>query len=113
MQILAVALELDIESINLQDVKLSLIYCEERKLLVGYYLFGDIINKWWALILDSSSTTVNKYLKDVSNQNISPAEVYKYRLVPFREFVKQEYNLSLDELITTLITYDHGPKIDV
>jgi hypothetical protein len=65
------------------------------------------------LTLDSSSATVNKYLKGVSNQNINTAEVYKYRLVSFRKFVKQEYNLSLDELITTLTTYGHGPKIDV
>jgi integrase len=41
------------------------------------------------------------------------ASDYRKRLNYFRDFVLKNYNLSLDELITTLISYSHGPKIDV
>jgi integrase len=66
------------------------------------------------LILEDKegNSTVNEYIQSVKTQNENTARIYQGRLVPFREFVRQSYNLSLDELITTLTQYSHGPRID-
>jgi hypothetical protein len=67
-----------------------------------------------ALLLTDNST-VTKFIKGISirNPNANTAYDYKKRLESFRKFVLQQHNISLDELILTLTTYSHGPKIDV
>jgi integrase len=45
--------------------------------------------------------------------NRKTASDYRKRLELFRVFVLEKYNMSLDELILTLTTESHGPKIDV
>jgi hypothetical protein len=65
-----------------------------------------------SLLLENNST-VDEYLKNVSIQNKSSAEIYRYRLITFQKFVRQQYNLTLDQLIDTMTQMGHGPKIDV
>jgi integrase len=57
--------------------------------------------------------TVNEYIEGVGMASEKTAADYRKRLDIFRGFVTQYYNLSLDELIVTLTTYSHGPKINI
>ena len=60
-----------------------------------------------------SNQTVNKYIKSMEMSSQKTAADYRKRLNYFRDFVLKNYNLMLDELIVTLTTHPHGPKIDV
>ena len=64
-----------------------------------------------SLLLDN--TTATDYIKGVYYQNEHTAEVYKCRLMSFNEYIKQTYNLTLDQLITTMTQMGHGPRVDV
>jgi hypothetical protein len=61
----------------------------------------------------NSSQTLTKYIKSIEITNKKTAKDYKDRLNLFRDFVSKKYDLTLDQLIRTLTTESHGPKIDV
>jgi len=67
-----------------------------------------------SLILTNNhtDTTLTKFINGVKRGSKTTADNYSRRLESFRLFVKQKYNLTLDELILTLTTYSSGPKID-
>jgi len=56
---------------------------------------------------------VTKFVKGVEIGNRKTAIEYKKRLGIFGDFVLKNHDLSIDELIITLTTPSHGPKIDV
>ena len=60
-----------------------------------------------------TNQTVNKYIKSIEISSQKTATEYRKRLNYFKDFVLKNYNLTLDEIIKTLTTYSHGPKIDV
>lgn len=62
---------------------------------------------------NKSNLTLEKYIKNSALSNVNTAYEYRKRLDSFSLFVRQDYSLSLDQLITTLTTISHGPKIDV
>jgi hypothetical protein len=60
-----------------------------------------------------NNRTVSKYIRGVEVTSKNTAKEYLKRLAHFQGFVSQKYDLTLDELITTLTTKGRGPKIDV
>lgn len=60
-----------------------------------------------------NSKTVSKYINAVAVTSKNTAREYLKRLTNFQGFVSQKYDLTLDELITTLTIKGRGPKIDV
>jgi integrase len=61
----------------------------------------------------SDNSTLTKFIDGVSITSKKTGFEYRHRLEPFRLFVLKKYDMSLDELILTLTTYGHGPKIDI
>jgi hypothetical protein len=59
------------------------------------------------------NNTLNKFIEGVSISNKNTAFFYRRRLETFRLFILDKYNMSLDELILTLTTVSHGPKVDI
>jgi integrase len=57
--------------------------------------------------------TLNEYIENTKIRNKKTAAEYRKRLNHFKVFVLKNYNLTLDQLIMTLTSYSHGPKIDV
>ncbi len=57
--------------------------------------------------------SVNSYITRKARSSKNTALHYTRRLNVFASFVFQKYNLTLDELIKTLTTPSHDPKIDV
>jgi integrase len=60
-----------------------------------------------------NNKTVSKYIRGVEVTSKNTAKEYLKRLAHFQGFVSQKYDLTLDELITTLTIKGKGPKIDV
>jgi hypothetical protein len=60
-----------------------------------------------------NNKTVSKYIRSVEVTSRNTAREYIKRLANFQAFVSQKYDLTLDELITTLTVKSRGPKIDV
>jgi integrase len=63
-------------------------------------------------------TTNQNQKRDLLNAYIEKHEKntaidYKKKLKIFGEFVTKNYDLTLDQLITTLTTISHGPRVDV
>ena len=61
----------------------------------------------------SQVSTVDTFVNNALAQNKGTAKEYKKRLNLFSKFVREIYDLTLDELITTLTIEGYGPKIDV
>jgi integrase len=59
------------------------------------------------------NSTVNSYITRKAISSKATALHYTRRLNVFANFVSQKYDLTLDELVKTLTTHSHGPKIDV
>lgn len=57
--------------------------------------------------------SVNRYITRKAISSKTTALHYTRRLNVFANFVSQKYGLTLDELVKTLTTHSHGPKIDV
>jgi hypothetical protein len=64
-------------------------------------------------IVLENNKTVSKYIRGVEVTSKNTAKEYLKRLTNFQGFVSQKYDLTLDELITTLTIKGKGPKIDV
>ena len=60
-----------------------------------------------------TNKTVNKYIREASRTSKNTAREYLKRLTNFQSFVSQKYDLTLDELITTLTVRGRGPRIDI
>ena len=60
-----------------------------------------------------TNKTVNKYIREASRTSKNTAREYLKRLSNFQSFVSQKYDLTLDELITTLTVRGRGPRIDI
>jgi hypothetical protein len=61
----------------------------------------------------NNNKTVSKYISAVEVTSKNTAKAYLKRLTNFQGFVSQKYDLTLDELITTLTVKGRGPKINV
>jgi hypothetical protein len=61
----------------------------------------------------NNNKTVSKYINGVAVTSKNTAREYLKRLTNFQGFVSQKYDLTLDELITTLTVKGRGPKINV
>jgi hypothetical protein len=59
----------------------------------------------------NNNKTVSKYISGVAVTSKNTAKAYLKRLTNFQGFVSQKYDLTLDELITTLTVKGRGPKI--
>lgn len=84
--------------------------------MIGYMYKHDIIIMSWRQRMSESQTpslTIDKYIKNIEIINKKTASDYRERLNIFRSFVLKNYHLSPDELIITLTTHSHGPRIDV
>jgi integrase len=64
-------------------------------------------------IVLENNKTVSKYIRGVEVTSKNTAKEYLKRLTNFQGFVSQKYDLTLDEVITTLTIKGKGPKIDV
>ena len=64
-------------------------------------------------LLLTDNSTLTKFIDGVVIGNKKTAFDYSRRLETFRLFVLDKYKMSLDELILTLTTVSHGPKVDV
>jgi integrase len=60
--------------------------------------------------MDTDNLTVTRYL---ATKRKKTAQDYRKRLLVFRDFITQTYQLTLDELIKTMTVKGRGPKIDV
>lgn len=60
-----------------------------------------------------ANSTVNSYITRKAISSKTTALHYTRRLNVFANFVSQKYDLTLDELVKTLTTHSHGPKVDV
>jgi integrase len=61
----------------------------------------------------NDNKTVVKYIDKVRKRSERSAKHYAQRLGYFRDFIRQKFDLTLDELIKTLTVQGRGPKIDI
>lgn len=65
------------------------------------------------IITKTISIRVSKYIRGVAVTSKNTAKEYLKGLANFQQFVSQNYDLTLDELIVTLTVKGRGPKIDI
>src|SRR5918994_2272150 len=76
-------------------------------------MYNNVLSRSPTITTTAENTTVKTFINNTENVNKGTAKEYRKRLDLFGRFIVETYDLSLDELVKTLVVEGHGPHIDI